>query len=164
MTTGYKKPKKQRSDSVTADIAAFATAGQDSAPPQPLSDDDMKHWRQIVKARAKDDWTEIDLMHAWNLARIMGYIDQSHDDIAANGMTLTSERGTPIDNPAFSRLEKLSRLAMTYSTKLHIHAEATVGRSADSSKRATKQRQAEAVKSSLQENELGDFIAQPTLN
>ena len=156
MTTGYKKPKKQRSDSVTADIAAFSAAGQDIAPPQPLSDDDMKHWRQIVKARAKDDWTEIDLMHAWNLARIMGYIDQSHDDIAANGMTLTSERGTP--------MEKLSRLAMTYSTKLHIHAEATVGRSADSSKRATKQRQAEAVKSSLQENELGDFIAQPTLN
>ena len=148
--------KRPRSDSTAAAVAAFAASAATVEPPMPLSKAEMYYWNAIIRARPLDEWTAIDKMHAWNLSKTMQYIADSHADIATNGLTIVNERGTPIDNPAIRRLETLSRLSITYST--------TVGRSEDSVKRATKQRQAEAVKSSLQENELGDFIAQPTLN
>ena len=85
-----------------------------------------------------------------------------HAEIAEQGMTVENARGTPVDNPAFSRLEKLTRLSVSLSAKLHVHAEATVGKSEDSAKRATKQRQAEQTLENVSEQKtLADFIAQP---
>ena len=155
------RAKRQRSDTATADIIAYYAASQVIEPPKPLDNQELDYWRAITKARALDDWTAIDLLHAWNLSKLMAQIENSHQEIATNGMTIMTEKGTPIDNPAFSRLEKLTRLATTLSVKLHIHAEATVGRSEDTAKRATKQRAAENHLSSLNEHELSHFIARP---
>lgn len=148
--------RKKRSDSAAAKIAAFAGAGKDIEPPKPLEDNELIYWHDIIRARAREDWTAIDLMHAWNLSKLMAYIEGTHREIAENGMTLINARGTPVNNPAFSRLETLSRLALSYSTKLHVHAEATVGKSEDAAKRATKQRQAENAIDSV-----SDLIARP---
>lgn len=150
--------KRARSDSAAAALSALRGAAQKIAPPETanIEQADMPYWESITRARAKDDWTVIDLHHAANLAKILRYIDESHADIAVSGMTLVNERGTQIDNPAFSRLEKLTRLALSMAAKLHVHAEATVGKSEDSAKRATKQRKAEAVIS-----EADDLLAKP---
>lgn len=155
--------KRPRSDSTAAAVAAFAASAATVEPPMPLSEAEMYYWNAIIRARPLDEWTAIDKMHAWNLSKTMQYIADSHADIATNGLTIVNERGTPIDNPAIRRLETLSRLSITYSVKLHIHAEATVGRSEDSAKRATKQRQAQDTLGSLktQEHELSDFINTP---
>lgn len=124
--------------------------------PEHLAPEDVPYWQSITRARAREDWTNIDLMHAANLSQIMRYIDEAHADIANNGATLVNERGTQIDNPAFSRLEKMTRLALSMATKLHVHAEATVGKSEDSAKRATKQREAERTL-----DDASDLIAKP---
>lgn len=150
--------RKKRSDSAAAKIAAFAGAVNDIEPPKPLAQNEIIYWHDIVRARAREDWTAIDLMHAWNLAKLMAYIEATHKEIAEQGMTLVNAKGTPVNNPAFVRLENLSRLALSYSTKLHVHAEATVGKSEDSAKRATKQRQAAQIVDGAP-----DLIARPTL-
>lgn len=150
--------RKKRSDSAAAAIAAFQGAATQIEPPKPLNEAELVYWRDITRARAREDWTEIDLLHAWNLAKQMHYIDESHKEIAEQGMSVENGRGTMVDNPAFSRLEKLTRLVLSLSTKLHIHAEATVGKSEDSAKRATKQRQAGQT---LGEHD--DLIAKPSL-
>lgn len=150
--------RKKRSDSAAAKIAAFAGAANNIEPPKPLADNEVIYWHDIVRARAREDWTAIDLMHAWNLAKLMAYIEATHKEIAEQGMTLVNGKGTPVNNPALARLETLSRLALSYSTKLHVHAEATVGKSEDSAKRATKQRQAGQTVDSA-----SDLIARPTL-
>ena len=144
--------RRTRSDSTAASVKAFAGASEPIEPPKPLEDNELVYWHDITRARAREDWTAIDLMHAWNLSKILAYIEDSHTEIATRGLTITNARGTDVDNPAISRLEKLSRLALSYSTKLHVHAEATVGKSEDSAKRATKQREAGQIldaKSSL---------------
>lgn len=148
--------KKKRSDSTAATIAAFAGASEYIQPPKPLTPEEEFYWHDITRARAREDWTAIDLSHAWNLAKLLAYIEQSHKEIETQGLTIVNAKGTPIDNPAISRLEKLSRLALSYSTKLHVHAEATVGKSEDSAKRATNQRNASNVL-----NGLDGLIAKP---
>lgn len=134
--------KRLRSDSTASEIKAFSAAQKQIDPPKPLNENEMLYWAAITRARAREDWTEIDLYHAWNLAKLEWLIEQSHNEIEEEGMTVTNGKGTQIDNPAFSRLEKLTRLALSLSTKLHIHAEATVGKSEDSANQATKQREA----------------------
>ena len=154
--------RKQRTDTAAGDISAFAGALSAITPPKPLDDNEMVYWTAITRARARDDWTAIDLLLAWNLSKMMWQIQLSHAEIAEQGMTVENARGTPVDNPAFSRLEKLTRLSVSLSAKLHVHAEATVGKSEDSAKRATKQRQAEQTLENVSEEKtLADFIAQP---
>ena len=154
--------RKQRTDTAAGDISAFAGALSAIKPPKPLDDNEMVYWAAITRARARDDWTAIDLLHAWNLSKMMWQIELSHAEIAEQGMAVENARGTPVDNPAFSRLEKLTRLSVSLSAKLHVHAEATVGKSEDSAKRATKQRQAEQTLENVSEQKtLADFIAQP---
>ena len=154
--------RKQRTDTAAGDITAFAGALSAIKPPKPLDDNEMVYWAAITRARARDDSTAIDLLHAWNLSKMMWQIELSHAEIAEQGMTVENARGTPVDNPAFSRLEKLTRLSVSLSAKLHVHAEATVGKSEDSAKRATKQRQAEQTLENVSEEKtLADFIAQP---
>ena len=155
--------KRQRSDSATAAVTAFNSAQKQIPSPKHLSDAEQVYWAAITRARAREDWTEVDLLHAWNLAKLMWQIEESHLEIAEKGMTVVNEKGTQIDNPAFSRLEKLTRLATSLSTKLHVHAEATVGKSEDAAKRATKQRDAENTLEA-KDPTLDDFIARPMVN
>lgn len=149
--------RKKRSDSKAAAVQAFVGASTSITPPKPLNKNEMIYWENITRARAREDWTEIDLMHAWNLAKQLRYIEETHESIARDGMTLVNERGTIVDNPAFSRLEKLTRLVLSLSSKLHVHAEATVGKSEDSAKRATNQRNASRTMGALD-----DLIARPS--
>ena len=155
--------KRQRSDSATAAVMAFNSAQKQIPSPKPLNDAEQVYWAAITRARAREDWTDVDLLHAWNLAKLMWQIEESHLEIAEKGMTVVNEKGTQIDNPAFSRLEKLTRLATSLSTKLHVHDEATVGKSEDAAKRATKQRDAENTLAT-KDPSLDDFIARPMVN
>ena len=155
--------KRQRSDSATAAVMAFNSAQKQIPSPKPLNDAEHVYWAAITRARAREDWTDVDLLHAWNLAKLMWQIEESHLEIAEKGMTVVNEKGTQIDNPAFSRLEKLTRLTASLSTKLHVHAEATVGKSEDAAKRATKQRDAENTLAT-KDPSLDDFIARPMVN
>lgn len=152
-------PRKKRSDSVAGDVSAFSGALTPIEPPKKLNKFELVHWYNITCARAREDWTQIDLYRAWNLAKLYFYIEQAHKEIEKQGMAFLNEKGTLINNPAFSRLEVLTRLASSEATKLHVHAEATVGKSEDSAKRATKQRQAENTL-----NILDSLIARPQVN
>lgn len=148
--------KRNRSDSSTAAVAAMEAAQNGIPAPENLDPADVPYWKSITSARAKDDWTHIDLMHAANLAKILRYVDEAHEQVKEEGATVINARGTPVDNPAFSRIEKMSRLALSMAAKLHVHAEATVGKSEDSAKRATKQRQAATTM-----ERADDLIAKP---
>ncbi len=136
--------KKTRVDTVAGNQEAFANATKVIKPPKELNDKELFYWEYIVEARPINDWTRIDLMHAWNLAKLMSLQEDTYNDLDSEGRTIKNDRGTPIDNPAISRLDKLTRLVLAASAKLKIHAEATVGESRDMAKRSTSQRRAKA--------------------
>ena len=98
--------KRQRSDSATAAVVAFNSAQKQIPSPKPLSDAEQVYWAAITRARAREDWTDVDLLHAWNLAKLMWQIEESHLEIAEKGMTVVNEKGTQIDNPAFNPLSR----------------------------------------------------------
>ncbi|MGB4925672.1 MAG: TerS protein [Giesbergeria sp.] len=94
-----------------------------------------------MSARARETWTDSDLATAASLARSQADIERLQSDVDREGFTIPSGNGTPIVNPKHKLLETLTRRAVSLSRVLHVHAEATVGRSRDSSKALANERQ-----------------------
>lgn len=119
---------RERSDSSykMAEIAAAALT--EIKPPDscPLQDYELPFWNTIVSAR--HEWTNIDLIHAANLARCLASIEENTQRLRYEGDVLENARGTPVMNPRFTVLEQLSRRSVALSQKLHIHANATIGK------------------------------------
>ena len=150
--------RRSRSDSSSSAVAAMQAAS--SGPIKPpasvhLRDGDQPYWDAIVRARAKDSWTDSDLIMAGNLARCLATIEKLQREIDAEGDIITNDRGTPVINPRHTLLETLSRRAVSLSRSLQVHAHATQGDSRDQGKKATKQRQAEKV---IEEQDDDDLI------
>jgi hypothetical protein len=130
-------PKRNRSDSNAAAVrAAQAAALGPLDPPEhvALREGDRPFWNAIVTSRARDTWTLIDLCTAGNLARAQADVERLQLDVEREGFTIPSGNGTPIVNPKHKLLETLTRRSVALSRALHVHAQATVGRSADASK------------------------------
>lgn len=129
---------KTRSDSVTAAVkAAQAASLGPIAPPAHirLRDIDIPYWNCIVMARAADTWTDIDLAHAANLAHAQADINRIQEELEGEHDIITNAKGTQVVNPKHALLNTLSVRSMALSAKLHVHAAATVGRSADAGKK-----------------------------
>lgn len=140
---------KTRSDSVTTHIkAAQAAALGPIAPPAHirLRDIDIPYWNCIVLARAADTWTDIDLAHAATLAHAQADINRIQAELEDEKDIIVNHKGTKVVNPKHALLNTLNVRAMALSAKLHVHAAATVGRSADASKRLGAQQEAQSAR------------------
>lgn len=125
-------PKRKRSDSAAAAIQAHQSAALGPLkPPQhvQLRDIDRPFWNAIMTARARDTWTDIDLTHATNLARAQADIERLYQALAAE----LDIAGDDI-NPKHKLIETLTRRTVALARMLHVHAQATVGRSQDAAK------------------------------
>ena len=138
-------PRRKRSDSAAAAIAATQAAAL--GPLQPpahvaLRPGDRPFWEAIMLARARDTWTDTDLTTAANLARSQADIERLQSEVDIEGFTIPSGNGTPIVNPKHKLLETITRRAVALSRVLHVHAEATVGKSEDAAKALELERKA----------------------
>jgi hypothetical protein len=142
--------KRTRSDSYATE-AAMASA----KPPTPpdhieMPQEAMAHWWPIVRARAYKDWTGPDLEHAANLAICLYDLECERKQLRTEGYVITNEKGTPIQNPRNQVIEVLSRRSVALSKLVHVHAEATSGKSRDEQKRSQKQREMTAMVESIE--------------
>lgn len=103
--------------------------------------DERPFFDSIVRARARHTWTEHDLNVAANLAASMRDVERIRAELRAEGDVLINARGTPVANPKHSLLDVLSRRVMALSRMLHVHAEATVGKSEDATRKLALERQ-----------------------
>lgn len=142
-------PRRNRSDSITAAVRAAQAVALGPLPPPDhvcLRDGDRAYWDNIMLARARDTWTQIDLTTAANLARTQADIERLQKDLDAQGY-MTGDKV----NPLAKLVDTLSRRAMSLARALHVHAEATVGKSQDASKALANERKAA-------ETEVNDLI------
>ncbi len=102
-----------------------------------LRDSDRPAWVAIVTARARDTWTDADLILAGQLARIYGDIAALEELIDEQGMIL----GDQI-NPACTLQDKMSRRALAMARQLKIDTISVVGKSQDINKSAALERDA----------------------
>lgn len=136
-------PKRRRSDSAAAAIAAAqAVALGPLDPPEhvTLRDGDRPFWDTVMKARARDTWTAIDLTHAATLARTQADVERLQAQLDAEGYITPEGKA----NPLAAIVETLTRRAVSLCRALHVHAEATVGRSRDAAKALENERNADA--------------------
>lgn len=116
-------PRKQRSDSAQAAINA-AIAAASPLPELPshvrLREQDHPFWDNILKARAREEWTNSDLVVAAQLARCMADIESESLKLDVEGSVLENQRGTPVMNPRHSVLEQLARREMALMRSLQM--------------------------------------------
>ena len=118
-------PKRHRSDSAKTAAQAHQNAAQ--APIEPpgyvtLPEPCKPFWDAIVTARARDLWTQADLIQAANLARTMHALES-----------------VPVGSNEHA---KLSRLAMALSRAVAVLPTATAGRAVDQVNANTAEREA----------------------
>lgn len=154
------KDKKQRFDTAAGQKDLMDAATTEILPPEHcfMRKRDMPFWRSIISARDAKSWTQADLENAANLARCKADIERIQEELEFEGDVTTNARGTLVANPKHGILETLSRRAMALSAKLHVHAEATSGRSGDERKRNKAASDARETYESVEDD---DLIAKP---
>jgi hypothetical protein len=135
-----------------------------SQPPSPpehieMPDYVMPHWWAVVRAREYTAWTPTDLEHAANLAHCLADSERLRREIRAEGDVLENNRGTPVQNPKHALLEQISRRAVALSKLIHVHAEATAGKSRDDRQRNEKQKE---MSQAMDQHSDDGLIAPPT--
>lgn len=115
--------RKSRSDSAKAAIDA-AVAAATPLPDKPahvkLRDGDHPFWIDILRARAREEWTEADLIVAAQLARTMADIEAESAKLDYEGSVIENGRGTPVMNPRHAVLEQLARREMAIMRSLQM--------------------------------------------
>ena len=74
----------------------------------------------VVRTRARDEWTETDLIVAVQLAQCMSDIADEDAELRVEGKVITNERGTPVMNPRTTVLEQLARREMALMRTLRM--------------------------------------------
>lgn len=117
------------SDTVTGAVKAL----QEALKPLPsipahvkLRDCDLPFWVDILRARAREEWTDLDLVLAAQLARCQADIEIEQDKIYAEGSIMVNDRGTSVTNPRLRALNELkqSQLATVKALALNATAKA----------------------------------------
>lgn len=126
-SSSKKKIKNQRKDSegISSEIMQEAINGVNVPPHIKLRKQDLPFWKAIIDARLQ--WTSVDLAHAANLARCQADIEENQEKLDKEGSVIKNARGTPVMNPRFTILEQLSRRSVSISSKIQVHAAATIG-------------------------------------
>lgn len=149
-------PRRKRSDSAAAAIQAAVNAAM-PIPDVPahvrLRPEDRPFWEGVVRARARDEWTDADLVVAAQLARCQRDIEVESERLDAEGSVVENAKGTTVMNPRHAVLEQLARREMALMRSLRM-AGTSAGDSRDLQKARKLQRQAESVREELAEDDL----------
>lgn len=116
-------PRKARSDSADAQLKAAKNAALgDPMPPDhvQLSADAMEDYRAIVRARARDEWTEYDLIVAAQMAMCIAKQREYEAQIVLDGEVIKNDRGTLVANPMVGMLERLAGRQLAYTRILQM--------------------------------------------
>lgn len=121
-----------------------------------LRERDYPFWNSIIQARA--EWTDVDLVHAANLARCQSDIELYQKQLDIEGAVVINAKGTQVMNPLFTVLEQLSRRSVALCSKIQVHAAATVGEAKNAKGKNRLKREAAELYELMEED---DLIAKP---
>ena len=78
------------------------------------------YFESVVRARARDEWTETDLVVGAQLAQCMADIAEEDTSLRVEGKVIQNERGTMVMNPRTTVLEQLARREMALMRTLRM--------------------------------------------
>ncbi len=117
------------SDTASGAIAAMVDASL-ALPSVPahvnLRDGDFPFWHNILRARARSEWSDADLVVAAQLARCMADIEREQRKLDAEGTIVANDRGTLVTNPRFRAINELKQSQLATFRALTLNANAKV--------------------------------------
>ena len=142
------RARKRRADSSAAAVVAAQNAALGIIDPPTHIDfpaSALPYWTAIVRNRPRDRWNDLDLTNAAELAML-------HDDMARLRGLIRRQGDVDDDgkpHAAHRLLDTAGRRSIALSRLLHVHPEATEGRSRDAGNALANERQAEAERDPL---------------
>jgi len=120
--------RKGRSDSTTAAVQGF-TGAIDSVPlPEGVglrSDEEIVIWGQFTRARAREDWRDMDLILLAKVVRMEADIRRHQTSIENEGWIVENTRGTQIPNPFISIIDTIERRQMAIIRSMSLNQTAS---------------------------------------
>ena len=122
--------QKRRSDknSVTAALGGFKGA-MDSVPlPQGVelrSDEEVVIWDQFTRARAREDWRDMDLLLLAKVVRMEADIRSYQTQVEQQGSIVENQRGTPIPNPLLNIIDTVERRQLAVIRSMSLNQQAS---------------------------------------
>lgn len=152
--------RRQRSDSITAQVAVMQKAVLTIEPPAhvPLTEADHPFWQSILAEKPKAEWTASDLEVASLLARSLRKLRDEDAKLDEEGSVIVTVGGNQAQNPRCRVVADLFARAMKYRQTLGIHSRGKDGERRDVDKRRAQSFDVE------RDNPLGDdLLARPTV-
>lgn len=107
--------KRNRSDSAASAVKAMLNAAlPDLEIPAhvTLSPEALKFWPGITRARAREEWRDVDLVVAAQLAECQAMIELESASLRVEGTIQTNDRGTKVENPRNRVIQNLAQREM----------------------------------------------------
>ena len=122
--------QKKRSDknSVTAAFGGFKGAIESVPLPQGVelrSDDELIIWGQFTRARAREDWRDMDLILLAKVVRMEADIRQHQAAVEEQGVIIENQRGTPIPNPLLAIIDTVERRQLAVIRSMSLNQQAS---------------------------------------
>jgi hypothetical protein len=117
------KTKRGRADSAASAVKAMVDAAKpDIEVPAwvTLTESARPFWIGVVRARTRDEWIDVDLVVAAQLAQCQADIAEEDAALREEGRVIKNDRGTPVMNPRTTVLEQLARREMALMRTLRM--------------------------------------------
>ena len=156
--------QKKRSDknSITAALGGFKGAMQEVPIPEGIelrSDKELVIWQQFTRARAREDWRDLDLILLSKVVRMEADIRSHQETLDRSGVLIQNKRGTLVANPLITIIDTLERRQLAVIRSMSLNQMASDPRTINSTSRT--QIDAKAKMSSFESD---DLIAMPRAN
>jgi|TARA_R110000822_G_C15206100_1_gene482877 hypothetical protein len=156
--------QKKRSDknSITAALGGFKGAMQEVPIPEGIelrSDKELVIWQQFTRARAREDWRDLDLILLSKVVRMEADIRSHQETLDRSGVLIQNKRGTLVANPLITIIDTLERRQLAVIRSMSLNQMASDPRTINSTART--QIDAKAKMSSFESD---DLIAMPRAN
>ena len=128
---------KSRSDknSVTEAVNGFQGSIQDVPLPMGVelrSDEELTIWGQFTRARAREDWRDMDLILLAKVVRIEADIRKHQHTLDRSGVLIKNKRETLIANPLLSVIDTLQRQQLSIIRSMSLNQQASDPRTINS--------------------------------
>ena len=148
--------KRNRADSAASAVKAMFNAAKISIEVPlhvNLRDGDLVFYDGVVRARARDEWTETDLVVAAQLARCLADIEKEQIQLDTEGTVIPNDKGTLVVNPRVSVLEQFARREMALMRTLRMGGR-IAGAARDEAPARKIERQSRKLREELEDDEL----------
>jgi len=148
--------KRTRADSASSAVKAMFDAAKPMPEPPAhvvLTDAARPYWDDVIRARARDEWTELDLVIGAQLANCMAVFAEQEAELRIEGTVIKNDRGTMVMNPRTTVLERLASREMALMRTLRMGGK-VAGDPRDELGKRSIQRQSAKIREELKEDDL----------